>query len=110
MSESKFEEIAKINNKYNDEESIICTIRKVEETNNEKKIIKKLTPMEFIESNKFLNTLNEDYEEQIVQILKEMIDLVATSKEELSPSELSPYKIHLKVNAKPIKLNKIKEL
>ena len=104
LSESEYEEIAKINNQYYDEESIICTIRKVKETNNEKEIIKELTPMEFIESDEFLSTLNKDYKEQIIKILKEMIDIVATSTEELTPSKLSPHKIRLKANAKPVKL------
>jgi len=36
LSESEYEEIAKINNQYYDEESIIYTIGKVKETNNEK--------------------------------------------------------------------------
>ena len=66
MSESEYEEIAKINNQYYDEESIIFTIRKVKETNNEKEIIKELTPIEFIESDEFLSTLNKDYKEQII--------------------------------------------
>ena len=106
MSESDYEEIAKINNQYYDEESIICTIRKVKEANNEKEIIKELTPMEFIESDEFLSTLNKDYkeQEQTIKILKEMIDIVATSTEELTPSKLSPHKIRLKANAKPVKL------
>ena len=33
-----------------------------------------------------------------------MIDIVATSTEELTPSKLSPHKIGLKANAKPVKL------
>jgi len=86
LSESEFEEIAKINSQCYDEESIICTIRKVNETNNEKEIIKELTPLEFIERDEFLSTLNEDYKEHIIKILKEMIGIVATSTEELTPS------------------------
>jgi len=61
--------------------------------------------MEFIESDKFLNTLNEDYKEQIIKILKEMIEIVATSIEKLTPSKLSPHKIRLNDNAKPVKLS-----
>ena len=104
MSESEFEEITKINNQCNNEENIICSIRKVKETNNEKKIIKELTPMEFIEIDEFLNTLNEDYKEQIIKILNEMSDIVTASTKELIPSKISQHKIPLKANAKPVKL------
>ena len=59
LSESEFEEIAKINNQYNNEENIICTIRKVKETYNEKEIIKELIPIRFIESDKFFEYFKE---------------------------------------------------
>jgi len=35
----------------------------------------------------------KNYKEQIIKILKERIDIVATSTEELTPSKLSPHKI-----------------
>jgi len=52
----------------------------------------------------FLSTLNEDYKEHIIKIYKEMIDIVATSTEELTHSKLSSQKIRLNANAKPVML------
>ncbi|KAG4086077.1 hypothetical protein H8356DRAFT_1373654 [Neocallimastix lanati (nom. inval.)] len=71
-----------------------------------KHLCKLLTESEFKEKAKINNQYydEEKVEKQIIKILKETIDFVATSTEELTPSKLPPYRICIKANAKSVKL------
>jgi len=105
-SKGLIEVIAPINNNYEEEEKLACVVRKVDENKNPKSKLKEmegLSPNEYIHDKRFQATLNKEYKEQILRLLEENIDIVATSSEELTPSKLAPHKINLKPNAKPVK-------
>jgi len=101
--------ITPINNSAIDEK-YICSVNKLLEDNSKEKYaggeLKKLEglpPMEYIHNTIFMNTLNEKYRTDIIHLLEDNIEIVATSSEELTPSLLSPHKINLKAGTKPIK-------
>jgi len=62
-----------------------------------------LPPQEYINIENFINTLNKKYRDQIIKFLEDNIVIIATFSEELTSSNLSPHKIHLKPGARPIK-------
>eukprot|EP00833_Pecoramyces_ruminatium_P008003 jgi/Orpsp1_1/1182035/evm.model.c7180000079596.2 len=98
--------ITPINND-NEEEKLLCVIKAVEVDKDRKKEslkeIEGLPPIKYIHDKKFLNTLNDDYKDQIIKMLEDNIEIIATSSEELTPSNLSPHKISLKPGTNPIK-------
>ena len=98
--------IAPINNEE-EEEPIVCLIKSATEDNNsiknKLKVIEGLAPSDYIHNKLFLSTLNEEYQSQILDILEDNLEIVATSAEELSPSDLPPHKINLKPGTTPIK-------
>jgi len=98
-------EIAPINNEYDKEEIIMCVLRALdtEEEKQRLKTLEGLLPIEYIHDEKFRSTIDEKYENEIVKLLEDNIEIVATSTEELTPSNLSPHKIRLKANVRPIK-------
>ena len=98
------EEIAPINNECYDEEKLVCVIKALNhaEIKQELKKIEGLPPLEYIQNEKFHQTLNPDSKDKIVNLLRNYIDIIATSSEELTPSDLSPHKIVLKERTKPI--------
>ena len=97
--------IAPIYNDYEDEEKLLCMIKALEEDSkkNDLKKIEGLSPKQYIHNEIFLNTLNEKYKNEIIKILEENLEIVATSSEELIPSDLPPNKINLIPGAKPVK-------
>ena len=97
--------IAPINNDYEDEEKLLCMIKALDEDSkkNDLKKIEGLSPKQYIHHEIFLNTLNEKYKDEIIKILEENLEIVATSSEELTPSDLPPHKINLIPGAKPVK-------
>ena len=99
------DEIAPINNQYENEEKLVCFVKAIsnESIKKELKKMEGLPPREYIHNEKFINTLNKKYRDQIIKLLEDNIVIIATSSEELTPSNLSPHKIHLKPGARPIK-------
>ena len=99
------EEIAPINNEYDDEEKLLCVIKALnhQEAKQQLKTIEGLPPIKYIYDTVFQSTINSNYREAITKLLEEYIDIIATSSEELTPSDLSPHKIILKEGVKPIK-------
>jgi len=99
------EEIAPINNQCSDEEKLVCVIRAIPDENLHKdlKKIEGLPPREYIHDERFQSTLDKNYKNNIIKLLENYIEIVATSTEELTPSDLAPHKIRLKPDAKPIK-------
>ena len=96
--------IAPINNTYDEEEKLMCVLKAIpDENNNDLKKIEGLPPKEYIHNKKFTDTLNKMFREQIIQLLEDYLVIIATSSEELTPSDLSPHKIRLKTGVKPIK-------
>ncbi len=97
--------IAPINNDYEDEEKLLCVIKALdnESKKDDLKRIEGLPPKQYIHNKHFLNTLNEKYKDDIVKILEENLEIVATSSEELTPSDLPPHKINLIPGANPVK-------
>ena len=97
--------IAPINNRTNEEEKLLCVLKATPDgcSENDLKKIEGLPPKEYIHDKKFRDTLNRKFREQIIQLLEEYIVVIATSTEELTPSDLSPHKIRLKPGVKPIK-------
>eukprot|EP00833_Pecoramyces_ruminatium_P016401 jgi/Orpsp1_1/1190433/evm.model.d7180000078941.1 len=105
--------LAPINNEPLEEEKIMCVIKQVDGENNTSntpediksklKKIEGLSPMEYIHHKDFLSTIKDEYQENILKILEENIDIIATSSEELTPSKLAPHKINLKPGAQPVK-------
>ena len=116
-----------------DEETVICFLKctgseklintfKLEEISDDDDFItslrqqvkeESLSPKEYIRSPQFSSSLDENYKEEIVETLDSYIDVVATSSEELTPSDLGPHHIQLVEGAKPVKskfykLNKFK--
>ena len=105
-SQGLIDVIAPINNNFQEEEKLVCIVRKIledEDTTNELKKLEGLSPQEYIHDEKFLASLCKDYKDVIVKLLEENLDIIATSSEELTPSDLAPHKINLKANAKPVK-------
>jgi len=80
-----------------------CKILEDEDTTNELKKLEGLSPKECIHDEKFLASLCKDYRDVIVKLLEENLDIIATSSEELTPSDLAPHKINFKAKAKPVK-------
>ena len=99
------EVIAPINNKYEDEEKLMCVLKSQPDESNAADIkkIEGLSPKEYIHNQTFANTLNELFRKQIIELLEDYIVVIATSSEELTPSDLSPHKIRLKPGVTPIK-------
>ena len=96
--------IAPINNEI-EVEPLLCVIKGIDNYNRKEKLksIEGLTPQLYIHHENFLNTLNKEYQDEIIKVLEQNIEIIATSSEELTPSDLSPHKINLKAGAKPIK-------
>ena len=101
------EEIAPINNQYENEEKLVCFVKASsnESIKKELKKIEGLPPREYIHNEKFINTLNKKYRDQLIKLLEDNIVIVTTSSEELTPSNLSPHKIHLKPGAGQLNKN-----
>ncbi|OUM58369.1 hypothetical protein PIROE2DRAFT_64456 [Piromyces sp. E2] len=59
-----------------------------------------LTPKEYLHLPEFIASLDRD---DVVNTLDSYIDVVATSSEELTPSDLGPHKINLVPDAKSVK-------
>ncbi|ORX75336.1 hypothetical protein BCR32DRAFT_249635 [Anaeromyces robustus] len=97
--------IAPINNEYNNEEKLLCIIKALDRHKSKKNLkkIEGLPPKKYIQNKQFYETLNPLFGDKIVNLLQEYFDIIATSIEELTPSDLSPHKIILKEGAKPIK-------
>jgi len=95
--------IAPINNDNIDEEKLVCLIKAIPNAQNLLKSIEGLSPREYIHNKIFQNTLNPIYVNPVVQMLEDHLGIVATSSEELTPSDLSPHRIILRENVKPIK-------
>jgi len=74
-----------------------------QEAKQELKQIEGLRPFDYIHNDHFLKTLNKEFRDEIVKILEKYLDIVATSTEEQTPSDLSPHKIRLKPGTRPIK-------
>eukprot|EP00833_Pecoramyces_ruminatium_P004031 jgi/Orpsp1_1/1178063/evm.model.c7180000063880.1 len=96
--------IAPIKNDY-EEEKLICVVKGMnrQEAKQELKQIEGLHPFEYIHNDHFLKTLSKEFRDDVVRILEEYLSIVATSTEELTPSDLSPHKIRLKPGTRPIK-------
>jgi len=58
---------------------------------------------EYIHDERFTNTMNKLFREQIIQLLEDYIVVISASFEELTPSDLSPHKFRMKPNTKLIK-------
>ena len=72
-----------------------------------------LSPIEYINLPQFLLSLDKDCKEDIIKLLNSYLDIIATSSEDLTPSDLDPHHIQLVEGAKPVKskfykLNKFK--
>ena len=94
------------------EEKLTCFIKKIDDDNNissknNTSLINDTDPYinarEYIYSEKFLEHVNPIYINEIIPLLITYIDVIATSADDLVPSLLSPHKIKLKDNVKPIK-------
>eukprot|EP00833_Pecoramyces_ruminatium_P017519 jgi/Orpsp1_1/1191551/evm.model.d7180000086902.1 len=77
------------------------------------KVKEDMTPSEYISSPEFASTIDDEYYEEIVDLLAQYIDIIAVSSDDLTPSKLNPHCIKLIENVKPFKskyyrLNKIK--
>jgi len=100
-------EIAPINNDYDEceEEKLLCVVKAMnrQEAKQELKQIEGLSPFEYIHNDHFLKTLSQEFRDDLIKILEEYIKIVATSSEQLTPSDLPPHKIRLKPGTKPIK-------
>lgn len=79
----------------NEEPMFVCVIQKEE--------VKPMTPKEYIHSTNFINSLDESLQEIIVKLLEDNLDVLATSTEELTLSNLLPHKITLIPGQQPIK-------
>ena len=97
--------VAPINNQCDDEEKLMCVIKSIPDDSAEKEIkkIEGLPPRQYIHDRRFTKKLHKNYKSQITKLLEEYIEIIATSSEELTPSDLSPHKIRLKPGVKPIK-------
>jgi len=99
-------EIAPINNDYDEseEEKLMCVVKAMnrQEAKQELKQIEGLSPFEYIHNDHFLKTLSQ-FRDDLIKILEKYIKIVATSSEQLTPSDLPPHKIRLKPGTKPIK-------
>jgi len=99
------DEITSINNEYDDEEKLLCVIKTLnhQEDKQQLKTVKGLPPIKYIYDSVFQSTINSNCREAITKLFEEHIDIIATSSEELTSSDLSPHKIFLKEGVKPIK-------
>ena len=99
------DEIAPINNQYENEEKLVCFVKAISNESVQSELMKMegLPPREYIHNEKYTNTFNKKYRDQIIKLLEDNIVMIATSSQELTPSNLSPHKIHLKPGARPIK-------
>jgi len=84
------EEIAPINNQYENEEKLVCFVKAI---SNEsiKKELKKMEgppPQFYIHNEKFINTLNKKYRDQIIKFLEDNIVIIATSSEGINTFDL----------------------
>jgi len=61
-----------------------------------------LSPTEYIHLAEFVNNLDEEFASDLVSMLENNLEVLATSSEELSPSLLIPHHIDLKLDATPI--------
>ncbi|OUM64789.1 hypothetical protein PIROE2DRAFT_60435 [Piromyces sp. E2] len=95
--------IAPINNKYEDEEKLMYVIKATPTEKSDLKKLEGLPPREYINNKVFVNSIEPQYRKIIKKLLETNIDIIATSSEELTSSKLSPHKIRLKPNARPIK-------
>ena len=97
--------VTPINNQCEDEEKLMCVIKAIPDDSSQKEIkkIEGLPPRKYIHGRRFTKRLNKNYKSQITKLLEEYIDIIATSSEELTPSNLAPHKIRLKPGVKPIK-------
>ena len=107
-TEGFIEKIAQLNNDFEDEPKLLCSVTKIddkEEVNIKAKLktIEGLPPLDYIHNDIFKNTLNKDFQDKILKLLEDNIEIVATSSEELTPSDLTPHKIELKEGTKPVK-------
>jgi len=96
--------IAPINNNCEDEK-LFCVIKAMnrQEAKQELKQIEGLRPFDYIHNDHFLKTINKEFRGEIIKILEKYLDIVATSTEKLTPSNLSSHKIRLKPGTGPIK-------
>ena len=62
-----------------------------------------LTPTEFIHHQNFRNNLDEEFADELISMLENHIDVLATSSEELTPSLLPAHRIDLRPGTVPIK-------
>jgi len=72
-----------------------------------------ISPFDYIHSDKFKGEIDPQFRAMIINLLIEYIDVVATSSEQLTPSDLKPHHIELIKGAVPFKskfykLNKVK--
>ncbi|OUM61335.1 hypothetical protein PIROE2DRAFT_12673 [Piromyces sp. E2] len=95
--------IAPINNKYEDEEKLMCAIKATPTEKSDLKKLEGLPLKEYINNKVFVNSIEPQYRNIIKNLVERNIDIIATSSEELTPSKLSPHKIRMKPNARPIK-------
>jgi len=100
--------IAPINEGVEEEEKLVCVLKAISSNGEleKKKNLEKLEglpPIEYIHHEKFKKTLNKNYVDEIILLLEDNIEIVASSTEELTPSKLSPHKVKLKAGARPIK-------
>jgi len=78
-----------------DEPAYICYVQKSD--------TETLSPWEYIHSNGFIESLNQEFRKEIINLLEENIDVLATSTDELTPSKLLPHKISINPGQQPIK-------
>ncbi|ORX60741.1 hypothetical protein BCR36DRAFT_272354 [Piromyces finnis] len=98
--------------------STTCMIKNEDETitidnNDDLTSIEGLPPKEYIHHNKFISNLDPKYSSEILKILDDHMEAIATSSDELTPSLLPPHEIKLKPGTHSIKqrsyrLSKIK--
>ena len=83
----------------------MCVIKTLnhQEAKQRLKTIEGLPPIKYIYEAVFQSSINSNYREAITKLLEEHIDIIATTSEELTLSDLSPHKIILKEGIKPIK-------
>jgi len=90
-----------------EEEKLVCVLRSISFNGKlEKKNLEKLEGLpliKYIHHEKFKNTLNKNYVDEIILLLEDNIEINATSTDELTPSKLSLHKIKLKARERPIK-------
>jgi len=103
--EGNIKVIAPINNETEEEERLLCVIKgtNFSERKEQLKKIEGLPPQEYIHDSHFLETVPEEFRNETLKVLENNIDIIATSSEELTPSDLPPHRINLKPGVNPIK-------